>query len=968
MYGYRVEEVPELEPPGNVKQGTFICKVDYEGSNMRRVVRASIGVHVLHASLPHGDPEHPLTVSAGVFKRVARELPPPDQRIMSKFQKFVRKWLKNNFIPLPTDSDTSVERWLEHSNYTIARRSELLSIAGGNRERDGFAKCNTKLKCFVKDEGYLEYKHVRNIYARCDEFKVRVGPIFKLIEENLYANPYFIKHISSNERARFINQRFGVVVGVTGQGDSDVWRIVGSDYTAFESHFTRRFMEVCEFQLYHHASKNLPEHVAFMQYCRRVIGGKNSCKFKRLQCEIKCSRMSGEMNTSLGNGFSNLMIFLFLMDHYKCRDYDCLIEGDDCLAIYRGKLLPENAFTQLGFTAKVNYFTKCNYASFCGQVYDDTYVVITDPLKQILNVGWVSQQYQKCSQAKKYGLLRSKALSIYHQYKNCPILSVMAYRMLSLTIGHKEVVDCSLSNYVKSRNTAFEGGVTPPPSIQMSSRVLMAEVFGFSVEEQLCLEEYFKTMEYGPIDHWLIYFKCHRSYLHFNLNYVMPNVGRVAFEMCQLGKHNIYKEMVKNNMQRKRAKRATKRLPMAGPVRANKAPKPQLFNAVDSGGALGTSIGNSLVPGVGGAIGGILGKGLGFAFRKITGKGDYQVSENTLVKPMPVPSFGDHCIRVKNVEYIGDISSTTAFANTLYSINPGLLISFPWLSNIAKNYEQYRWNGLVYNFVSTSATALNSTNTALGKLIMATDYNALSPAYPNSVSMLQSEFSNYGKPAENLMHAIECAPGQRPTELLFVRSTAAPLNSDIRLYDIGNFQIATEGMQASANIGGLWVSYDITFCKPVLGSVNYSIPSVHYRFSGNSGQGLFGSPVLVAPIQFSGLVSFTSILNTSTITFNAAADVSIYQITYFQSGGNNNLQTIPTYSVVNATLMTVFDSTNSLTLVSNGVPPPSGAYCLFSLVVSLSVGVSVVTISGFTTPLGGSTGDIIITQLNSGLF
>ena len=234
------------------------------------------------------------------------------------------------------------------------------------------------------------------------------------------------------------------------------------------------------------------------------------------------------------------------------------------------------------------------------------------------------------------------------------------------------------------------------------------------------------------------------------------------------------------------------------------------------GKGLGSALGSALLPGAGGTIGGALGSGLGWAFNKITGMGDYKVRMNSLVKAGPVPQFGDNCIRLKHREYLGDISSTTGFSNASYPIQPGNPVTFPWLSSVAANYEEYMFLGCVFYFVSTSATALNSTNTALGKLIMATEYDAQKAAFTNPSQMLATEFSNYGKPAEDLMHAVECDPALRPVLWQYVRTAAVPSGSDSRLYDLGIFQLASQGMQAAANIGGLWVSYDVIFCKPII--------------------------------------------------------------------------------------------------------------------------------------------------------
>jgi len=127
------------------------------------------------------------------------------------------------------------------------------------------------------------------------------------------------------------------------------------------------------------------------------------------------------------------------------------------------------------------------------------------------------------------------------------------------------------------------------------------------------------------------------------------------------------------------------------------------FNARQVGGGLGSAvgglIGSMIAPGSGTAIGTSLGNQIGSAlgsgFKAITGWGDYTVSDNSLLFPdRAVPSFGEDTIRVKKKEYICDIDGTSAFSNNFFAVNPGLNDTFPWLSSIANNYEQYRFNGL----------------------------------------------------------------------------------------------------------------------------------------------------------------------------------------------------------------------------------------------------------------------------------
>lgn len=54
------------------------------------------------------------------------------------------------------------------------------------------------------------------------------------------------------------------------------------------------------------------------------------------------------------------------------------------------------------------------------------------------------------------------------------------------------------------------------------------------------------------------------------------------------------------------------------------------------------------------------------------------------------------------------------FNYSTWQLNPGQKSLFPWLAGIASNFESYKFHGLVFEYKSMSADALNSTNTALG--------------------------------------------------------------------------------------------------------------------------------------------------------------------------------------------------------------------------------------------------------------
>jgi hypothetical protein len=158
--------------------------------------------------------------------------------------------------------------------------------------------------------------------------------------------------------------------------------------------------------------------------------------------------------------------------------------------------------------------------------------------------------------------------------------------------------------------------------------------------------------------------------------------------------------------------------------------KPYRYPGV--GATVGRYIGQTLGGPAGGQIGQVLGQGAHALTKTITGFGDYQVKKNALVYNVDaVPEFSNdkRCTIVTHREMICDIQGSTNFSSQVFRINPAIATTFPWLSSIAGNYEQYVIQGLVFEFKSTSAYALSSSNAALGTVIMATQYNSLSPAF-----------------------------------------------------------------------------------------------------------------------------------------------------------------------------------------------------------------------------------------------
>lgn len=292
--------------------------------------------------------------------------------------------------------------------------------------------------------------------------------------------------------------------------------------------------------------------------------------------------------------------------------------------------------------------------------------------------------------------------------------------------------------------------------------------------------------------------------------------------------------------------------------------------------SLGNWIGNETgIPGAGTALGNAsswLSRAFGF--------GDYTVRGNTFMEEgNNIAQFKSHgTIEFAHREFIMDISSTTGFANSAYPINPGNGTLFPWLSTIAKNFEQYEMLGLIFEFKSTSATAVGSVNTGLGTVIMATDYDVLDAPYLDKRAMEVSEFATSAAPFRSQIHPIECDPKQNVMKALFIQpgNNVSAYPDDPRFSAMGNFQIATSGMQAVSVIGELWVSYHVRLSKPQLegGGVGAST-SLHQRLSVPLG----GIPTVDTLITNNpGALTVKHVLGRLVITCATAAGLGAYHI------------------------------------------------------------------------------------------
>jgi len=314
----------------------------------------------------------------------------------------------------------------------------------------------------------------------------------------------------------------------------------------------------------------------------------------------------------------------------------------------------------------------------------------------------------------------------------------------------------------------------------------------------------------------------------------------------------------------------------------------------------------------------------------------------------PLGNAGD-CIVIHR-EYISDLlASATAGAFSVIGIpiNPGNSAMFPWLSQLAENFESYTFRTLKFLFETSAATSTP------GTVLMAVDYDV-----SDSVPASKLEMMSYRDATRS--PAWECNTLNCTKEDLHKRKTyyvndvassggsfAPSVLNDLRLDDVGELLVGSSNSGVSAQLGEMYVEYEVELKTPE--GVGTDLGGTYIAKKQN------GSVVMTNSLPFGSVSGYT---NTDRYTY-------LYEglsIRYTTPGGADSgweFSRPGTYSIsisvkpatVAATSITVgFDSTNSnavinpasavgtsyamwsgLYVVRNTLPGTSGAVGLITL-------------------------------------
>lgn len=331
----------------------------------------------------------------------------------------------------------------------------------------------------------------------------------------VFKHPSFIKKIPEPQRPAYVMDQI--------YGADKKYGI--SDFTAYESHFTPQIFKL-QSMLYHHMMQNIPGgHKTVNDYISIVSGTsrhsegvseeirnsleflkfletehQNVCQSKFVTIIVKGKRLSGEMDTSLGNGVVNWTLFEAVTALIQVEG-SIVVEGDDGLFSIRGERFPTNElYHALGFIIDIVIVPDISKASFCGMLFDPgELTIVTDPRKVLARTGLLPEKYHRANAQNKKLLIRARAYSLVYQYGSCPIIGAVGRALLRLTrsVDMRKFQESRFHSTDMYTRELLDRAMSSEPvraDPGPQTRLLVEELYGISEEEQVIIEEYFDNL------------------------------------------------------------------------------------------------------------------------------------------------------------------------------------------------------------------------------------------------------------------------------------------------------------------------------------------------------------------------------------------------------------------------------------------------------------------------------------------
>lgn len=363
---------------------------------------------------------------------------------------------------------------------------------------------------------------------------------------------------------------------------------------------------------------------------------------------------------------------------------------------------------------------------------------------------------------------------------------------------------------------------------------------------------------------------------------------------------------------------------------------------------LGGALGNA-------TVGGAAGTAVGAQLSRWLGQGDYAISKNSIIKPtVPEMHRSGQSVVIRHREYICEVIGSQSFTvQRVLPINPGVEETFPWLSGVAAQFQQYKILGMVYHYVPTSGAI--SSSQALGSVMLQTTYRATDASPSTKVEMMNEYWAVEGVPSTDIVHGLECDPKENPFSVHYVRSAGVGATDNLLMYDLGKTFLATQGQTTNGVVlGDLWATYEIELIKPVI-TDSLGLGTRGARLINTSGS--WTTTTNTFPSAF----TITGFTPTGTITMPRV--LGCYVVTVIAVGATATSSWVPTVTGnVSTTGVTVF---NGSWFSAANIGSGSNPICVFAFrIISTSSPASFQVLPNLSMVTGATAIDVFVNEAN----
>ncbi len=946
---------------------------------------------------------HVQNLHVGVVKRMAYDRP-FDPVSVANFKSFAMKRLKEmDDVILPLDID--IEEFLVRQ-YGPKRAQSLIPLIDSElTQHDTYSSLFVKPECYPKE---VENFKPRMIFSRSDAIVAKFGAYFYKIGQELGTR------FSKDASIFYTSKSRPDDLGYFAERMDDFSNVIlESDVSGWDGSLLEHFLEL-ELWFLKNKVKGMPEEVQFLYNNWYNVRGKAD----GLDVHLSYGRRSGDLWTSAFNSLLNILVTMWVYD-MEWDSFMMMVLGDDNVVAL--EIEPDiddcvQRYESIGMNCTIVRRESMALTTFCSGMFwkvNGLYRWGNLPFRILFKFGFNHNNHPpKLHKRLLLGIAKGMLPTAGHIPLVGSILRAIAdsgeedglkayydnrtrnpYRPqggvplypaadtyvqfcerygipMQIVMKMEEWIECNLTiddfPLIWDDEVFVEGALTDLGLERRKGKNPIAAKF-MSIERQEEASKLDGVMNlgsalsnawaFGSYEDKLCEPLLGRTKIHAVLHTIFTFVSYFDFEKG-VSMHEYYNSFVSEPFTcRKTTKKKKPRRKKPPQRKFDKREKNQLRSIIGQLIKHGSTAAGGYF---GGPAGAALGSSAADVFNNITGFGDYEVKENSIVTDnAPVTMHYDNgSVRVRHTEYIGTVQSATSFTSTEYPINPGMSETFPWLANMAQSFQTYRIRGMVVMYKPLSAMAVGSTNTAMGVVVIATQYDSSAPSFLNRREMEAYMFSTSSVPFEHQVHPVECALGYNVLEQQYLRYGA--VTEDLRWSDHGQFTVAVDGCQAGGNdIGELWVAYDVEFQKPRITSSGYATA----RYDHLPG-GLYDNTnpfSLVVPTLEGNLGG--SIANTSggwdTYVFPPLLDVGYY---YIMIGwkGSSTAGLGATFTTTNCTLQTFFrgDASNNL----NNAGTTSTVF-LLNYVVKIDAPGAKIDLSSVTAPTSGLTVDLWVMQI-----